>query len=186
MTHGVHDAGPDMFNAKMECQTQSTCLVHSSSLQPTTRTDNFLFFIHIRALRLSTPTDYQQLSSSSMPEPSTCSPSQHTFSFSAPPPSSSSSSTLKQRRVSLALPSSPRLVPACNFRDDTGLTFHTESASMPERKGKLRKIADDSVSQPLEGGLVIQQKKQRKKWSEEETQMLVTGCNTVRALQSLS
>ena len=54
---------------------------------------------------------------------------------------------------------------------------------MPERRGKLRKIADDSVSQPrepLEGGLVIQQKKQRKKWSEEETQMLVTGCNTVR------
>ncbi|KAL4070162.1 hypothetical protein V8B97DRAFT_1900569 [Scleroderma yunnanense] len=100
-------------------------------------------------------------------------PSTHTFSFSAPPPSNS---TLKQRRVSLALPSSPRLVPACNFRDDTGLTF--QSASMPERKGKLRKIADDAAREPLDGGLVIQQKKQRKKWSEEETQMLVTGCNT--------
>ena len=72
--------------------------------------------------------------------------------------------------------SSPRLVPACTFRDDTGLAL---TASMPERKGKLRKIADD-------GGLVIQQKKQRKKWSEEETQMLVTGCNTVRPLLSSS
>ncbi|KAG6335415.1 hypothetical protein ID866_3676 [Astraeus odoratus] len=129
---------------------------------------------------------------------STCTPpSAPTFSFTAPlpPPAAAASSsapaasataataapnpTLKQRRVSLALPSSPRLVPAWNFRDDTGLTSHVAETSvrMPERRGKMRKIADDAQSRDPDG-LVIQQKKQRKKWSEEETQMLVTGCNT--------
>ncbi|KAF8553264.1 hypothetical protein OG21DRAFT_1414607 [Imleria badia] len=58
-----------------------------------------------------------------------------------------------QRRSSLAPPASPRLVPAWNFRDDT-------------LKGKLR------------GDAFVVHKKQRKKWSEEETQMLVDGCNT--------
>ncbi|KAI6007071.1 hypothetical protein EDD15DRAFT_2394832 [Pisolithus albus] len=111
-------------------------------------------------------------------------PSAPTFSFTAPlPPSSSSSSSLKQRRVSLALPSSPRLVPAWNFRDDTGLASHKSSeqpaTAMPERKGKVRKI-NNSVDEHCEpdSGLIIQQKKPRKKWTEEETQMLVAGCNT--------
>jgi hypothetical protein len=120
-------------------------------------------------------------------------PSAHTFSFTAPfpaaessssvsPPSPNTSSLLKQRRVSLALPSSPRLVPAWNFRDDTGLASHVAetSAVMPERRGKMRKIADDSYPRDKPDGFIIQQKKQRKKWSEEETQMLVDGCNTVR------
>ncbi|KIJ18342.1 hypothetical protein PAXINDRAFT_110836 [Paxillus involutus ATCC 200175] len=118
-------------------------------------------------------------------------PSAHTFSFTAPfpaaessssvsPPSPNTSSLLKQRRVSLALPSSPRLVPAWNFRDDTGLASHVAetSAVMPERRGKMRKIADDSYPRDKPDGFIIQQKKQRKKWSEEETQMLVDGCNT--------
>ncbi|KIJ64356.1 hypothetical protein HYDPIDRAFT_28799 [Hydnomerulius pinastri MD-312] len=119
---------------------------------------------------------------------STCKPpSAPTFSFTAPFPASSSvspispstSSALKQRRVSLALPSSPRLVPAWNFRDDTGLDSHVAETSglMPERKGKMRKIADDGDARESDG-FIIQQKKQRKKWSEEETQMLVDGCNT--------
>ena len=72
------------------------------------------------------------------------------------------------RRVSLAVPSSPRLVPAWTFRDDT----HVD---MPERKGKLRRTADQDA--------FVVHKKQRKKWSEEETQMLVDGCNTVRPPQ---
>lgn len=118
---------------------------------------------------------------------STKPPSAPTFSFTAPLPSSSS---LKQRRVSLALPSSPRLVPAWNFRDDTGLASShkpsepttittTTTTAMPERKGKVRKIINN-LDEPREpdSGLVIQQKKPRKKWTEEETQMLVTGCNT--------
>jgi len=47
---------------------------------------------------------------------------------------------------------------------------------MPEKKGKMRKIANDgegTMSEP------IAEKKQRKKWTAEETQMLVDGCNTV-------
>ncbi|KAF9459396.1 hypothetical protein BDZ94DRAFT_1312417 [Collybia nuda] len=103
-------------------------------------------------------------------------PSSSTFSFKAPFPASSSSNALKQRRVSLALPSSPRVVQAWSFRDDTGLDSHVpetvDSGLVPEKRGKMRKIAatadDDSR---------FQEKKQRKKWSPEETQMLVDGCN---------
>jgi hypothetical protein len=50
---------------------------------------------------------------------------------------------------------------------------------MPERKGKMRKIAGDGDYRESVGAFIIQQKKPRKKWSEEETQMLVEGCNTV-------
>jgi hypothetical protein len=108
-----------------------------------------------------------------------------TFSFKAPFPASSSASTstsssLKQRRVSLALPSSPRLVPAWSFRDDTGLDSHVAetvtSCLIPERKGKMRKIANDADDDDM---TLIQEKKPRKKWTDEETQMLVDGCNLV-------
>lgn len=61
-----------------------------------------------------------------------------------------------QRRVSLALPASAPRVPWA-FRDDTGLAGPS-SAPPPA---------------PPE-------KKPRKKWSPEETQMLVDGCNRVR------
>jgi hypothetical protein len=119
-------------------------------------------------------------------------PSSSTFSFKAPgypaPRSSSSishpnSPLSKTRRVSLVSPCSPRVVPAWNFRDDTGLESHIAetSTSLPERKGsKMRKIAseedeDGGVGYP--GG--IPDKKVRKRWTTEETQMLVDGCNRV-------
>ncbi|KAH9943664.1 hypothetical protein B0H21DRAFT_810316 [Amylocystis lapponica] len=105
-----------------------------------------------------------------------------TFSFTAPfppPQPSPSGSQPKQRRVSLALPSSPRLFPAWSFRDDTGLGVHSADTQRPaqEKKGKMRRIEssterpDDEPTQPQS------EKKQRKKWTMEETQTLVAGCN---------
>ena len=117
------------------------------------------------------------------------------------PSSSSSSQSAKQRRVSLALPSSPRVFPAWSFRDDTGLGVHSADADADaadgdeEKKGKMRKIAQDSMSSMADGqpGSSAQgaqlstlplsdkpEKKPRKKWTMEETQMLVAGCNKVR------
>ncbi|KAI0298962.1 hypothetical protein B0F90DRAFT_1912401 [Multifurca ochricompacta] len=82
-----------------------------------------------------------------------------TFSFTAPFPSSSGP---KQRRVSLATPASEREVPAFKFRDDTGLPSPSE-----ERRGKVRRLTSPTPPE----------KKARKKWTMEETQMLVEGCN---------
>ncbi|KAF8809935.1 hypothetical protein BYT27DRAFT_7209875 [Phlegmacium glaucopus] len=119
------------------------------------------------------------VSSSSLPVTST-------FSFKAPFPASSSSShgvgtasALKHRRVSLASQSSPRVVQAWNFRDDTGLDSQAASSStngqlVPEKKGKMRKI---DLSQDGDDPSRLE-KKPRKKWSEEETRMLVEGCQT--------
>ena len=183
-------------------------------------------------------------------------PTTSTFSFTAPYPASvsqpplhppfklpSSTSTptsptsLKgQRRVSLALPSSPRQFSAWSFRDDTTLRVGnhsnegvgSSSALLPEKKGKIRRISDDddvnldgerappmfglttlppsatlntvpplptacsstaaeasgsynpkssTVPSPSSADLP---KKLRKKWTIEETQMLVNGCNKVR------
>lgn len=108
-------------------------------------------------------------------------PSVATFSFTLPSTTTTTTqATLKQRRVSLALPSSPRIVQGWNFRDDTGLEARGTSVapSSPEKKGKMRRISmDDSEigdSKPRNT-----EKRQRKKWTEEETQMLVNGCNTV-------
>lgn len=102
-------------------------------------------------------------------------PSTSTFSFKAPFPAS-----LKQRRVSLALPSSPKLVPAFNFRDDTGLQSHVaETSSTPEKRGKMRRITGESDGEEPSPQT---EKKHRKKWSAEETQMLVDGCNKVRCV----
>ncbi len=84
-----------------------------------------------------------------------------TFSFTAPFPSSSGP---KQRRVSLATPASEREVPAFKFRDDTGLPSPSD-----ERRGKVRRLTSP----------VPPEKKARKKWTMEETQMLVEGCNRV-------
>ena len=84
-----------------------------------------------------------------------------TFSFSAPYPSSSGP---KQRRVSLATPASEREVPAFKFRDDTGLPSPSD-----ERRGKVRRLTSPAPPE----------KKARKKWTMEETQMLVEGCNRV-------
>ncbi|KZT68621.1 hypothetical protein DAEQUDRAFT_692283 [Daedalea quercina L-15889] len=113
-------------------------------------------------------------------------PSSSTFSFSAPfplpTPASASpvSSALKQRRVSLALPSSPRLFPAFHFRDDTGVGVHSgESSSSlgPEKKGKMRRIESDRLDEEVVQLTGPSEKKIRKKWTTEETQMLVDGCN---------
>jgi hypothetical protein len=123
-------------------------------------------------------------------------PPSSAFSFSAPyPPGSSLGPGLgpKQRRVSLALPAaSPRVADAWSFRDDTGLQAHGRAGEgsaggpLPEKKGKMRRI--DSVEgkycepdhrlSPGLGGRTLE-KKTRKKWSMEETEMLVAGCNKV-------
>ncbi|KAJ7222132.1 hypothetical protein GGX14DRAFT_558234 [Mycena pura] len=125
-------------------------------------------------------------------------PSTSTFSFKAPlditpqpadpslePPASDSgalSPSQKPRRVSLALPSSPRLVPAWNFRDDTSVLY---------RRWKVRRIdttpdddggdEEDDVDGEDKGDgaapSAAPEKKPRRKWSPEETQMLIDGCN---------
>ena len=133
-------------------------------------------------------------------------PSTSTFSFTAPyPPSASSSSTpsslKQQRRVSLALPSSPRQFPAWSFRDDTsvGVGVTSSPVLVPEKKGKIRRIASDNddvdeafFNASIAGPSFLASqgpsnsstpaeppKKPRKKWTAEETQMLVDGCNKV-------
>ncbi|KAG7085962.1 hypothetical protein E1B28_003487 [Marasmius oreades] len=132
----------------------------------------------------SSPLTDQYLSSSSKGKFMLQPPSSSTFSFTAPllSPSSSSTTTttsgaatpMKLRRVSMALASSPKVVPEStwSFRDDTGIEMHVaETCLMPEKKGKLRKIAADADDD------ILAEKKQRKRWSPEETQMLVDGCN---------
>jgi hypothetical protein len=128
-----------------------------------------------------------------VPLPTSLAPSTSTFSFKAPFPASSSSSSahgavtasaLKHRRVSLASQSSPRVVQAWSFRDDTGLDSQAASSStngqlVPEKKGKMRKI---DLSQVGDDSARLE-KKPRKKWTEEETKMLVEGCQTVSNLQ---
>jgi hypothetical protein len=112
-----------------------------------------------------------------------------TFSFTAPFPASAAASATAKRRVSLALPSSPRLVPAWSFRDDTSLASHVAETSTsglkPTKRGKMRKIAlddDDPSDDITQGdGAHTQEKKARKKWTLEETQVLVDGCNKVRS-----
>ena len=94
------------------------------------------------------------------------------------PPSSSSFSFKAPRRVSLALPSAPRLVQPWSFRDDTSLDAHSLPRPDPDKRGKMRKIAPataDTDPQPP-----AQEKKPRKKWTPDETQMLVDGCQRVR------
>lgn len=132
-------------------------------------------------------------SQSNPPHPNSV-PSSSTFSFKNPfpvpavPPSSLTS--LKQRRVSLASPSSPRVVQPWCFRDEMGLDSQsTEAASSAladekgssttEKKGKMRK-----VDPTADGTLPAPEKKPRKKWTHEETMMLVNGCQIVRPLSS--
>lgn len=117
---------------------------------------------------------------------SVCPPSSATFSFTAPFPLSSGSGAssptkLKQRRVSLALPSAPRLVAPYDFRDDTDVNAHiAETPVLEERKGKIRKIVlDDEDSSDLAKAEKFE-KRSRKMWNETETNMLVAGCNRVR------
>ena len=123
------------------------------------------------------------MSTSTQQESSTASmtvPSSSTFSFTAPYPPTSSTGTIKQRRVSLALASSPKVFPAWSFRDDTTIDSHVTSGSslVPEKKGKMRRIAAEDGT-PADKAPAVAEKRQRKKWTEEETNMLVKGCNKV-------
>ncbi|KAL1753745.1 hypothetical protein FB107DRAFT_217136 [Schizophyllum commune] len=104
-------------------------------------------------------------------------PTATTFCFKAPYTPGSvttpNSPATKTRRVSLALPSSPKEFQAWSFRDDTGVGARSgqsgeEHSGMHEKRGKMRKLAD---------GDAATEKKQRKRWTPEETQMLVEGCN---------
>lgn len=112
-------------------------------------------------------------------------PASSSFSFTAPfpLPSSGPQPGMKQRRVSLALPSSPKVFPAWSFRDDTSIDSHVASNSplAPEKKGKTKKSVSEEKSLPQPTA----EKRQRKKWTEEETQMLVSGCNIVRIICSI-
>ncbi len=68
-------------------------------------------------------------------------------------------------------------MPAFSFRDDTGLESHVaETCLVPEKRGKLRRISADAENDDWPQAT---EKKLRKKWSAEETQMLVDGCNKV-------
>ena len=108
--------------------------------------------------------------------------------------STGSQLTLKQRRVSLALPNSPRLVPAWSFRDDTAVDAPSAAGSplvsTQEKKTKAQRKSASIMISSTDMKAVVQdkppgpvpEKRPRKKWSEEETQMLVTGCNIVRLL----
>ncbi|KAF6745614.1 hypothetical protein DFP72DRAFT_1035605 [Ephemerocybe angulata] len=102
-------------------------------------------------------------------------PTAATFAFKAP------ALPLKQRRVSLALPSSPRVVEGWNFRDDTGLdsvASNAEGASlMSQEKKKIRKVESPEEKESGTTTPEKPEKKARKKWTLEETAMLVAGCN---------
>lgn len=94
-----------------------------------------------------------------------------------------SAQALKQRRISLALPSSPKVTDAWSFRDDTGIDASASASSSPlaGRKGKMRRAsAVEEAKLADRAAIAVPEKRQRKKWTEEETQMLVDGCNIVR------
>lgn len=59
---------------------------------------------------------------------------------------------------------------------------------MPQKKGKMRKIevlSDTGDQDHQMQDEAATEKKQRKKWTPEETQMLVKGCNIVSISLSL-
>jgi hypothetical protein len=116
------------------------------------------------------------------------------------------SGTLKQRRVSLAVPPSARVVPLWTFRDDTTVEKHVAetpttatltATSMHDMMGSTsmgpppvpltmspRQAYDIEEDMKPLSGLSSDlfgrpEKKVRKKWTMEETQMLVDGCNKV-------
>ncbi|KAF8508081.1 hypothetical protein JB92DRAFT_2955228 [Gautieria morchelliformis] len=121
-------------------------------------------------------TEEPQASSSKLSAPSS------TFSFTAPFPLRAGGVTSsKQRRVSL--PSSPRFspTPGWPFRDEMGLEAMSSGAAASvtsDKDKKLRKVDLDVAAGSVEESLTPgQEKRQRKKWTMEETQMLVDGCN---------
>jgi hypothetical protein len=93
--------------------------------------------------------------------------------------------SLKQRRVSLAVPSSARLVPAWSFRDDTSVEKHVAEGALGSGaesgggKGKARAADEGSPDDGLGEGSKEREKKARRKWTAEETTALIEGCQTV-------
>ncbi|VDB95382.1 unnamed protein product [Peniophora sp. CBMAI 1063] len=78
----------------------------------------------------------------------------------------------KPRRTSLALPPAPREVAAWRFADDTRLPRSTtpeRELDQQPRRGKMRRLDSAETGSP--------EKKVRRKWTMEETQQLVDGCN---------
>lgn len=75
------------------------------------------------------------------------------------------------------------MVPAFNFRDDTGLESHVAETSTAlggdDKRGKFRMIHDGDGGGDDGSSSLLAEKKARKKWSPEETKMLVDGCNKV-------
>lgn len=109
-------------------------------------------------------------------------PPTSSFTFKAPYPPTTG---LKQRRVSLAVPPSERVVPAWSFRDDTSVETHvaeTDAAAL-DKAGPLADSPDE-MKPPPDPVHPALEKKARKKWTMEETQMLVDGCNKVRGAAS--
>ena len=139
------------------------------------------------------PTEGSSSSSSSAPSP---------FAFKTPAPPTTFAA-LKQRRVSLASQPPPRGPQGWNFRDDTGIDSNANAAassstssaflsaalvpvspgSSSPRKGKIRAVDlsyNDLSDEPLSPVPERErEKKPRKKWTEEETNMLVKGCQIV-------
>jgi len=108
----------------------------------------------------------------------------------------SASTSAKQRRVSLALPSSDfRPLQGWTFRDDTRLDLHLTSNdnSKPLRFGgnagttitqngdsRGTPQSEEGEKEPTPELVHLPEKRPRKKWTHEETENLVKGCNKVR------
>lgn len=155
---------------------------HFTKFSPLHLLTSLASFLQVMSLSADSAQQQQQVANAA---------SSSTFTFKAPYPPTTpggSQGASKQRRVSLALPNTPRLVPAWNFRDDTTIDAHvTSSTPLTEKKGKMRRSASTATN-PSDNRigeiLVVPEKRQRKKWTEEETQMLVNGCNIVSAFMA--
>ena len=97
--------------------------------------------------------------------------------------------------MSLALPSDLRNVYATSFRDDTRLNllststdssklfrFDSNAEATVTRNGDSRRTlhSEDGEKDLVHELMHLPEKRPRKKWTHEETQNLVKGCNKVR------
>ena len=188
-----------VVNSQQTRRNTRTCLIRSTTrlarvlfisdpISPHSSSFHLLYLLHPRQ---RTPSMSLTAESAQQPQPTASAPSSSTFTFKAPyPPASTSAGSQgasKQRRVSLALPNTPRVVPAWNFRDDTTIDAHIAStAALAEKKGKMRRAASSaSDTHRVSETAIVPEKRQRKKWSEEETKMLVNGCNIVSSWHGL-
>jgi hypothetical protein len=118
-------------------------------------------------------------------------PASSTFSFKSPYPVSVAA--LKQRRVSLASAPSPRIVPQWSFRDEMGLDSQPADESLHKldsaavNVGPAEENNGDANDDAATASTSTQEKEKRprKKWSTEETDMLVYGIKLVSILSLL-